>query len=102
MWADKDTGLAADNRWDVGGLYSISPSLYATAHRTINDDLGYTGNYYGLVYNIYSDNDHKARPDQRDGLEFGVYLHDKEQTSVYTGAHTDYNQQIIGSIRWKF
>ena len=102
MWDDKDTGLAADNRWDVGGLYSISPSLYATAHRTINDDLGYTGNYYGLVYNIYSDNDHKARPDQRDGLEFGVYLQDKEQTSVYTGAHTDYNQQIIGSIRWKF
>ena len=102
MWDDKDTGLAADNRWDIGGLYSISPSLYATAHRTINDDLGFTGNYYGLVYNIYSDNNHRKRPDQRDGLELGLYLHDKELTSVYTGAHTDYNQQILGSIRWKF
>ena len=102
MWDDKDTGLAKDNRYDFGGLYSLSDNLYVTAHRTLNDDLGYDGNYYGVVYNVYTDTDVRKRADQRDGLEFGLYLHDKEQTSVYTGAHTDYGNQIIGSIRWKF
>ena len=102
MWDDKDTGLAKDNRYDFGGLYSLSNNLYVTAHRTVNDDLGYDGNYYGVVYNVYTDTDVRKRADQRDGLEFGLYLHDKEQTSVYTGAHTDYGNQIIGSIRWKF
>jgi hypothetical protein len=102
MWDDKDTGLAEDDRWDIGGLYSLNDNMYVTAHRTINDDLGYSGNYYGLVYNVYTDTNVRKRADQRDGLEFGLYLHDKEQTSVYTGAHTDYGNQIIGSIRWKF
>ena len=40
--------------------------------------------------------------DKRDGLEFGIYLHDKELTNVYTASHTDYDDQIIASIRWKF
>ena len=102
MWDDKDTGFAKDNRYDFGGLYSLTDNMYVTAHRTLNDDLGYDGNYYGVVYNVYTDTDVRKRADQRDGLEFGLYLHDKEQTSVYTGAHTDYGNQIIGSIRWKF
>ena len=42
------------------------------------------------------------RADKRDGLEFGIYLHDKEQTNVYTASHTDYDDQIIASITWKF
>ena len=102
MWDDKDTGLAEDDRWDIGGLYSLNDNMYVTAHRTINDDLGYTGNYYGVVYNVYTDTNVRKRADQRNGLEFGLYLHDKEKTSVYTGAHTDYGNQLIGSIRWKF
>ena len=103
MWDDKDTGLAKDDRWDFGGLYSINNNLYTTFHRTVNDDLGYTGSYYGLVYNIYTDTNVHKRADKRDGLEFGIYyLHDKEQTNVYTASHTDYDDQIIASIRWKF
>ena len=102
MWDDKDTGLAKDNRYDFGGLYSLTDNMYVSYHKTLNDDLGYDGNYYGVVYNVYTDTDVRKRADQRDGLEFGLYLHDKEQTSVYTGAHTDYGNQIIGSVRWKF
>lgn len=102
LWDDKDTGLAGKQRFDVGGLYSINENLYVTAHRTEHDDLGYTGNYYGLVYQIMTQDDKDKRPDKRKGLEFGLYLHDKEKTSVYTGAHTDYGNQIIGSIRYKF
>lgn len=101
-WDDKDTGLAGKQRFDVGGLYSINENLYVTAHRTEHDDLGYTGNYYGVVYQIMTQDDKNKRPDKRKGLEFGLYLHDKEKTSVYTGAHTDYGSQIIGSIRYKF
>jgi|GEM_PF-3472445 len=103
LWDDKDTGLAKDDRLDFGGLYTINNNLYTTFHRTVNDDLGYTGNYYGLVYNIYTDTNVHKRADKRDGLEFGIYyLHDKEQTNVYTASHTDYDDQIIASIRWKF
>lgn len=102
LWDDKDTGLAGKKRFDIGGLYSFNENLYFTAHRTEHDDLGYTGNYYGLVYQIMTENDKDKRPDKRKGLEFGLYLHDKEKTSVYTGAHTDYGSQIIGSIRYKF
>jgi hypothetical protein len=102
LWDDKDTGLAGKKRFDIGGLYSINENLYFTAHRTEHDDLGYTGNYYGLVYQIMTQDDRDKRPDKRKGLEFGLYLHDKEKTSVYTGAHTDYGSQIIGSIRYKF
>jgi len=102
MWDDKNTGLASDNRMDYGVLYSVNNNLYVTAHRTENDDLGYDGNYYGVVYNIISKYDPAKRPDKQDGLELGLYLHDKEQTSVYTGAHTDHGQQILGSIRYKF
>ena len=102
LWDDKDTGLAGKQRFDIGGLYSINENLYVTAHRTEHDDLGYTGNYYGVVYQIMTQDDSDKRPDKRKGLEFGLYLHDKEKDSVYTGAHTDYGNQLIGSIRYKF
>jgi hypothetical protein len=103
LWDDKNTGSqASKNRIDYGGLYSITPSTYVTAHRTENDDLGYSGNYYGIVYNIYTDTDTKKRPDKRTGLEFGLYYHDQEQTSVFTGTYTDINPKILGSIRYKF
>jgi len=102
IWDDKNTGLASDDRIDYGVMYNINKATYVTAHRTENDDLGYDGNYYGIVHNIYNNYDPTKRPDKQDGLELGLYLHDKEQTSVYTGAHTDYGQQVIGSIRYKF
>jgi hypothetical protein len=102
VWDDKDTGLASKKRFDIGGLYSVNDNFYLTAHRTEHDDLGYTGNYYGVVYQIMTQDDADKRPDKRKGLEFGLYLHDKEKTSVYTGTHTDYGNQIIGSIRYKF
>ena len=102
VWNDKDTGRASKDRIDIGGLYSLNENLYVTAHRTEHDDLGYTGKYYGIVYQLLTENDNHKRPDKRAGLEFGLYLHDSEKTSVYTGAHTDYGSQIIGSIRYKF
>jgi hypothetical protein len=103
IWDDKNTGSqASKDRIDYGGLLSITDSTYVTAHRTENDDLGYTGNYYGVVYNLYTDTDTTKRPDKRTGLEFGLYYHDKEQTSVYTGRYTDINPQLLGSIRFKF
>lgn len=94
MWDDKNTGLASKNRMDYGVLYNINPQFAVTYHRLENDDLGYDGNYYGAIYNI------KTGTDQE--LEMGLYLHDTEKTSVYTGAHTDYGQSVLGSVKYKF
>jgi hypothetical protein len=102
IWDDKDTGFADKNRYDYGVLYSFNERIYGTVHRTENDDLGFTGNYYGLVYNIHTEDDKHKRPDKRAGLEFGLYYHDKEQTSVYTGVYKDYNPQLLATIRYKF
>jgi hypothetical protein len=90
------------NRIDYGGLYSLTDSTYVTYHRTENDDLGFSGDYYGVVYNIFSDNNKSVRPDKRKGLEFGLYYHDQEQTSVFTGNYTDINPKLLGQIRFKF
>ena len=103
LWDDKNTGAyTKDDRLDYGVLYSVTDSTYVTAHRTENDDLGYDGNYYGVVYNIYQNYDSTKRPDKQDGLEMGLYLHDKEQTNIFTGANTDHGDQILASIRYKF
>ena len=102
LWDDKNTGLASDDRIDYGVLYNVTKSTYVTAHRTENDDLGYDGNYYGIVHNVYQNYDPSKRPDKQTGLELGLYLHDKEQTSVYTGAYTDHGQNILASVRYKF
>lgn len=103
LWDDKNTGTyIKDDRLDYGVLYSLTDSTYVTAHRTENDDLGYDGNYYGVVYNIYTDYDAKKRPDKQDGFEAGIYLHDKGGTNVFTGADHAETQQILASIRYKF
>ena len=102
MWDDKNTGLASKNRMDYGALYSINQSTYVTAHRTENDDLGYDGNYYGLVHNIHTNYDPTKRPDKQKGLEIGIYYHDKGGQSVYTGRNYTDTQEILGSIRYKF
>jgi len=102
VWDDKNTGLASKDRYDYGVMYNVNKDLYVTAHRTENDDLGYDGNYYGVVYNVPTSYDPNKRPDKQDGLELGLYLHDKEQTSVYTGAFTDHGQQVLASVRYKF
>ena len=103
LWDDKNTGAyTKDDRLDYGVMYNVTDSTYVTAHRTENDDLGYDGNYYGIVHNIYQNYDPSKRPDKQDGLEMGLYLHDKEQTSVFTGAHTDHGSQVLASIRYKF
>jgi hypothetical protein len=102
MWDDKNTGRASKNRMDYGALYSINQSTYVTAHRTENDDLGYDGNYYGLVYNIHTNYDPTKRPDKQKGLEIGIYYHDKGGQSVFTGRNYTDTQEILGSIRYKF
>ena len=102
VWDDMDTGFASKNRYDYGLLYSFNERIYGTVHRTENDDLGFTGNYWGVVYNVHTENDKDKRPDKRAGLEFGLYYHDKEQTSVNTGIYKDYNPQLLATIRYKF
>src|SRR6056300_2081211 len=102
-WDDKNTGSqASKDRLDYGGLYSVTDSTYITYHRIENDDLGYSGHYGGVVYNLYTDSNTTARPDKRKGLEIGLYYHDTEQTSVYTGTYTDINPKVLGQIRFKF
>jgi len=103
VWDDGDTGaFTSKNRYDYGLLYSFSERIYGTVHRTENDDLGFTGNYWGLVYNLHTEKDSHKRPDKRAGLEFGLYYHDKTQTSIVTGVKTDINPQILATIRYKF
>ena len=102
-WDDKNTGSqASKDRLDYGGLLSVTDSTYVTYHRIENDDLGYSGHYGGVVYNLYTDSNTTARPDKRKGLEIGLYYHDTEQTSVYTGTYTDINPKVLGQIRFKF
>ncbi|MDC1020469.1 hypothetical protein OAR23_00425 [bacterium] len=102
LWDDKDTGLASDDRIDMGVMYNVTPSTYVTAHRTMNDDLGYDGNYYGVVHNVYANYDAGKRADKQDGLEIGLYLHDKSGTSTITGADYADTQAILGSVKYKF
>jgi len=89
IWDDKDTGLASDDRIDYGVMWNTTDNTYLTAHRTENDDLGYTGNYYGAVY------DNKV-------VEAGLYLHDKGGKSVFTGADYTDTQQVLASFKYKF
>jgi len=103
LWDDKNTGAyTKDDRLDYGVMYNVTDSTYVTAHRTENDDLGYDGNYYGIVHNIYQNYDPSKRPDKQDGLEMGLYFHDKSGTNVYTGAAHAETQQVLASIRYKF
>jgi len=103
LWDDKNTGTyTKDDRLDYGVMYNVTNSTYVTAHRTENDDLGYDGNYYGIVHNIYQNYDPSKRPDKQDGLEMGLYFHDKSGTNVYTGAAHAETQQVLASIRYKF
>lgn len=90
MWDDKDTGAqAGKNRYDYGMMWNTTENTYLTAHRTENDDLGYTGNYYGAVY------DNKV-------TEVGLYFHDKGGVSTFTGADYTDTQQVLASIKYKF
>ena len=103
MWDDGNTGTyTKDDRLDYGVMYNVTKSTYVTAHRTENDDLGNDITAYGIVHNIYTNYDASQRPDKQDGLELGLYLHDKEQRSTFTGAHTDHGQNILASVRYKF
>ena len=103
LWDDGNTGThTKKDRLDYGVMYNVNQNLYVTAHRTENDDLGYDGNYYGIVYNIYQNYDPAKRPDKQDGLEMGVYYHDKAGTNVYTGAAHPETQQILASVKYKF
>ena len=103
LWDDGNTGTyTKKDRLDYGVMYNLNQNVYVTAHRTENDDLGYDGNYYGLVYNLYQNYDPTKRPDKQDGLEMGVYYHDKAGTNVYTGAAHPETQQILASVKYKF
>ena len=102
VWDDKDTGLASDDRIDYGAMYFVNESVYVTAHRTENDDLGYDGNYYGVVYNVVTNRDNTKRADKQDGLEVGLYYHDKGGKSTITGLDYADTSQVVGSIRYKF
>ena len=103
LWDDKNTGTyTKDDRLDYGVMYNVTQSTYVTAHRTENDDLGNDITAYGIVHNIVQNYDPSKRPDKQDGLEIGLYVHDKEQTSVFTGAKTDHGQNFLASVRYKF
>jgi len=103
LWDDKNTGTyTKDDRLDYGVMYNVTNSTYVTAHRTENDDLGYDGNYYGIVHNIYQNYDPSKRPDKQDGLEMGLYFHDKSGTNVFTGAAHPETQQVLASVKYKF
>jgi len=103
LWDDKNTGtFTKDDRLDYGVMYNVTQSTYVTAHRTENDDLGNDITAYGIVHNIVQNYDPSKRPDKQDGLEIGLYVHDKEQRSVFTGAHTDHGQNFLASVRYKF
>jgi len=102
-WDDRDEGVQSKKtRKEYGGLLSLSEPVYLTFHRTENDDLGYSGNYYGVIYTYHTTSDEHKRPDQRDGIEFGIYLHDKEQTSVYTGVYKDHGKQFLADVKVRF
>ena len=103
LWDDGNTGtFTKDDRLDYGVMYNVTKSTYVTAHRTENDDLGNDITAYGIVHNIVQNYDSSKRPDKQDGLEIGLYVHDKEQTSVFTGAKTDHGQNFLASVRYKF
>jgi len=103
LWDDGNTGTyTKDDRLDYGVMYSVTQSTYVTAHRTENDDLGYDGNYYGIVHNIVTDYDSTRRADKQDGIEMGLYYHDKSGTNVFTGAAHAKTQQVLASIKYKF
>ena len=103
LWDDGNTGTyTKDDRLDYGVMYSVTQSTYVTAHRTENDDLGYDGNYYGIVHNIVTDYDSTRRADKQDGIKMGLYYHDKSGTNVFTGAAHAETQQVLASIKYKF
>ena len=94
-WDDKDTGTYTEaDRMDYGLMYMINENFSAAVHKMENDDLGNSGMYYGLIYDVAMNNGQN--------FEAGVYLHDTEQTNIFTGAHTDNDQKVIGSIKLKF
>jgi len=103
LWDDKNTGTyTKDDRLDYGVMYNVNKNVYVTAHRTENDDLGYDGNYYGVVYNLATNYDPSKRSDKQDGLEMGLYYHDKGGRSVFTGADYANTQQVLASVKYKF
>jgi hypothetical protein len=103
LWDDGNTGTyTKDDRLDYGVMYSLTDATYVTAHRTENDDMGYDGNYYGIVHNIVTDYDSSKRADKQDGIEMGLYFHDKSGTNIYTGQPHAETEQVLASIKYKF
>jgi hypothetical protein len=103
VWDDGNTGTyTKDNRLDYGVMYNVTDAMYVTAHRTENDDMGYDGNYYGVVYNIIPNFDSTQRADKQDGIEMGLYFHDKSGTNIYTGQPHAETEQVLASIKYKF
>ena len=95
VWDDKNTGTyTKDNRIDYGVLYSVTDELAVTYHRLENDDLGWDGNHYGAVYTVAAGTGGE--------LEMGLYLHDREQTSTFTGAKTTPDDNILATLKYKF
>ena len=95
VWDDKNTGTyTKDNRIDYGVLYSETDELAVTYHRLENDDLGWDGNHYGAVYTVAAGTGGE--------LEMGLYLHDREQTSTFTGAKTTPDDNILATLKYKF
>ena len=95
VWDDKNTGTyTKDNRLDYGVLYSVTDELAVSYHRLENDDLGFDGNHYGAVYTVDAGHGNK--------LEMGVYLHDREQTNIGTGAKTVADDNILATVKYKF
>jgi hypothetical protein len=105
MWNNHNTGYYSvkQNRYDYEVFYMINKEWFTSFHRTEHDDLGYTGNYYALVREFYTNPaDVNKRPDQRRGAEVGAYLYDQTQRNPYTNAYVKDGQQIVLSASYKF
>lgn len=75
-------------RRDYGMMYNVSKEVMLTAHRVEDDDIGFTYNYFGAVYN-------------QGPMEYGLWFHqDKKMVGRYGNA--DFDDSLKATIKYKF
>ena len=68
--------------------YGSQRSLILSAHRVEDDDIGFTFNYFGAVYN-------------QGPMEYGAYFHhDKKMVGRYGNA--EYDNSLKATIKYNF
>jgi hypothetical protein len=85
QWTDDE-----NTRRDVGIMYNHSKKLMLTAHRVMDDDLGFTYNYLAAI--------HTEGP-----IELGLYLHQgKTQDNPWTGQTVSSEDSVKATFKYKF